>query len=58
MNENHNLSEKQKKMLMAVRQGLLLIVDALEAFVGVEYRTSTLRKELRKAKHEELRRLK
>jgi len=35
-----------EKLWMAIRQALLMIVDAIETELGIE-RTSTLRKELR-----------
>jgi len=44
MNE---LNEKQKKFLMALRQGLLLIVDAIESYVGMDMRTAEVRKVLK-----------
>lgn len=40
-----NKNDPLSILVMAVRQALLMIVDAIEVFVNVKYRTATLRKD-------------
>jgi hypothetical protein len=41
------IDERNRKLAMAIRQALLMAVDAIEVYIGIEVRTAELRKEKR-----------
>jgi hypothetical protein len=42
------MSAKEKDFLMAIRQALLMMIDAIERKIDIEPRTSQIRKELKR----------
>lgn len=46
------MTEQDREFWMLVRQGILLIVDAIERWLGIRPRTSELRKELKELREQ------